>query len=187
MSSSSPYAETCALAAPVRVKFNGQYGNKDQKLRLVVAHATLYDRLDHHIEQLRKGRGFNVSREELHIKSVAVPNHQVPFRTNQHANHVRSGPRDECTPRKPLTSAAECSAKEDEDPKPPLGPSDRTCSVQAHESDEGLCLSDIVAQASLQHRRVLSFGRPKAEIALPESKARARAAALSKTLPLAPL
>lgn len=138
MSLSSSYTETCALAVQVRRKFQGQYStNKDQNLRLIVAHAQLYDRLDDHITSLKKIRGFYARGEHPFAPAVDVPNHQDPFRMNQQPDLQQSRP---SSPRNPpwnsvTLAAAECAVDDDEDPKPPSKPSDPIRSVSVVESE----------------------------------------------------
>ncbi|CAO1598115.1 MAG: hypothetical protein LQ349_005049 [Xanthoria aureola] len=138
MSLSSSYTETCALAVQVRRKFQGQYGtNKDQNLRLIVAHAQLYDRLDHHLTSLKKIRGFHPGGEQPFAPAVDMPNHQDPFRMNQQPDFQRcrpSSPRN--PPWHPPKLAAESADETDEDPKPPSKPSDPTCSVSIDEVED---------------------------------------------------
>ncbi|KAI4102795.1 MAG: hypothetical protein LQ339_004534 [Xanthoria mediterranea] len=138
MSLSSSYTETCTLAAQVRRKFQGQYGtNKDQNLRLIVAHAQLYDRLDHHITSLKTIGKLHAGGEQPFAPAVDVPNHQDPFRMNQQPELQRSRSSSSWNPPwHPLKLAAESADENDEDPKPPSKPSDPTCSVSIDEVED---------------------------------------------------
>ncbi|KAI4225730.1 MAG: hypothetical protein L6R36_003693 [Xanthoria steineri] len=138
MSLSSSYTETCTLAAQVRCKFQGQYGtNKDENLRLIVAHAQLYDRLDHHLAILKKIRGFHSGGEQPFAPAVDVPNHQDPFRMNQQPDLQRSRPSSPRNPPwHPPKLAAESADENDEDPKLPSKPSDPACSVSIDEVED---------------------------------------------------
>ena len=138
MSFTSSYSETCALAARVRDKFQCQYGTKkDQNLRLIVAHAQLYDRLDDHIGSLRKIRELNASGENPFAPPVAVPNHQDPFRMNQQADLQRNRPNSpKNSPCNPPNLGDEYAVDDGEDAKPPWKPSDPTLSVSIGELED---------------------------------------------------
>ncbi|KAL8670278.1 MAG: hypothetical protein Q9168_005180 [Polycauliona sp. 1 TL-2023] len=140
MSYTSSYTETCALAAQVRAKFLGEYGaGKDQNLRLIVAHAQLYDCLNHHIENLEKIRQCNASGKNPYAPPpvVAVPDHQDPFRMNQQANPPRKRPTPQSeTPFTPPLPATEYATDANQDPRPPSKTSNPTCSVTIQEIEE---------------------------------------------------
>ncbi|KAL8651530.1 MAG: hypothetical protein Q9226_004665 [Calogaya cf. arnoldii] len=150
MSYSSSYSETCALAARVRDKFQCQYGTKkDQNLRLIVAHAQLYDRLDDHIGSLRKIRELNARGENPFAPAVAVPNHQDSFRMNQQANLQRNRPNSpKNSPCNPPNLADEHAVEDGGDAKPSSKPSDPIVSVSIGELEdsEDLDHEDITSE-----------------------------------------
>ncbi|KAL8735700.1 MAG: hypothetical protein Q9181_002742 [Wetmoreana brouardii] len=81
MSLSVSYADIHALAERARAKFGEQVDAKDQRLPLILAHARLYDDLDHHLETLRLKR--KSSERPQHIRDTAQPNQQDAPRTEQ--------------------------------------------------------------------------------------------------------
>ncbi|KAL8994867.1 MAG: hypothetical protein Q9169_005288 [Polycauliona sp. 2 TL-2023] len=138
MSYMSSYTEARGLAAQVRAKFHGEYNTrKEQNLRLIIAHAQLYDRLDDHIESLRAIRECNASGKNPYAPVAAVSDHQDSLRTNQQANPQgkRPTPHRE-TPFTPPTPATESAIEDDEDPKPLSQSSESTCSVTVKEIED---------------------------------------------------
>ncbi|KAL9631456.1 MAG: hypothetical protein Q9204_004225 [Flavoplaca sp. TL-2023a] len=122
MSVTSSYTDTFALAARVRVKLNGQFANKkDENLRMVVAHAQLYDHLDYHLETLRKRRRLNASRKAPR-EVLAGPNNQYPVRSNHPANSQSNRPGAKISPQERLNPVADHAVEGEENIKPPSRP-----------------------------------------------------------------
>ncbi|KAL8910232.1 MAG: hypothetical protein Q9171_004475 [Xanthocarpia ochracea] len=131
MSSSSSYSEVFLLAERVRDKFACQHGAKDQNLRLMIAHARLYDILDDHIESLKKRRRLSASKGLPYREAVAAPNRQDPFQINQQGrHHTRNRPGLEVTPPTVFDMPAGCAAEDDEDLETPSSPSSRSRFVE---------------------------------------------------------
>ncbi|KAL8913146.1 MAG: hypothetical protein Q9172_007349 [Xanthocarpia lactea] len=131
MSFASSYSEVYTLAERVRDKFACQHGAKDPNLRLIVAHARLYDILDDHIESLKKRRRLNASEGLPHTEAVSVPNRQDPFQINQQGrHHTRSRPGAEHTPPTVFDMPAGCAAEDDDDLETPSSPSSRSRFVE---------------------------------------------------------
>ena len=125
MSVTFSYTDTFALAARVRVKLNGQFGDKkDENLRMVVAHAQLYDRLDYHLETLRKRRRLNAS-GKAPGEVLAGPNNQYPVRSNQSANSQGNRPGAKISTQERSNPVGDHAVEDMEDIKPlsrPPGP-----------------------------------------------------------------
>lgn len=116
------YTDTFALAARVRVKLNGQSGNKkDENLRMLVAHAQLYDRLDYYLETLRKRRRLNAG-GKAPGKVLAQPSNQHSVRSNQPANSQGNKPGAKISPQERLNPVADYAVEDEKDIKPPSRP-----------------------------------------------------------------
>ncbi|KAL8698479.1 MAG: hypothetical protein Q9201_006545 [Fulgogasparrea decipioides] len=89
MSLSSSHPDIHALAERARGKFDEQMNAKDQRLPLILAHARLYDDLDHHLEIMRLKR--KSSERSQHTRDTAIPNEKDAPRTEQTVPQDRNG------------------------------------------------------------------------------------------------
>ncbi|KAL8806672.1 MAG: hypothetical protein Q9182_001200 [Xanthomendoza sp. 2 TL-2023] len=127
MSFSSPLHEVYALSGTARAKFAHQMNAKDQRLRLLIAHAQLCDSLEEQVESLRKRRRTSSGEEEIsRMKVVTVPNAQDPFLVQHQAQFKENLPKSEkvsgsCSTVDP---AADCAVDDELDAgSPPKGSS----------------------------------------------------------------
>ncbi|KAL8774814.1 MAG: hypothetical protein Q9209_000753 [Squamulea sp. 1 TL-2023] len=97
MSLSNSYSEIYALAGKARAKFVGQVNAKDQRLRLLVAHAKLYDCLDEHVENMRKRRRTRPCDDTFCIRVVNVPNPHDPCKIKQQTYSPQDASKNEST------------------------------------------------------------------------------------------
>ncbi|KAL8776581.1 MAG: hypothetical protein Q9213_008217 [Squamulea squamosa] len=95
MSLSVSYSEVYALAGKARAKFIGQVNAKDQRLRLLVAHAKLYDCLDEHVENMRKRRRTRPYEDTFRTRVVDVPNPHDPFKIKQQTHPPQDTPKND--------------------------------------------------------------------------------------------
>ncbi|KAL8732663.1 MAG: hypothetical protein Q9166_002639 [cf. Caloplaca sp. 2 TL-2023] len=139
MSLSYSYTEASALAGQAHAKFAGQFDAKDQNLRLIIAHAQLYDRLDDHIKRLRKKPRLNSSKETFHTNLLAVPNSQDPFEIKQqaHTSEDRMTSKDISGSQTALDLAVECAVEDDEEIDVSLGSSSRAIIHDVGDTEDG--------------------------------------------------
>ena len=121
MDSSSPELQIYALAERARFKFVGHMDARDHNLRILIAHARLYDDLSFHVEELR-ARKFRKSTEKPPKYGVAVATNtrDTPRPGPPHPCEDRRADKEEKTSRAESASVAECAVLEDDDTDIPL-------------------------------------------------------------------
>lgn len=88
---------------------------------MVVAHAQLYDRLDYHLETLRKRQRLNAS-GKAPGEVLALPNKQYPVRFYQPANSQGNRPGAKISPQERSNPVVDHAVEDEEDIKPPSRP-----------------------------------------------------------------
>ncbi|KAI4221137.1 MAG: hypothetical protein L6R40_008652 [Gallowayella cf. fulva] len=131
MSFSASFNEVYELARIARAKVAGQMNAKDQRLRLLIAHAQLYDNLDDQIERLKERRRTRSMEDSSCKNVVSVPNFQDPFRLQQQAKPGKPSSTSKQVSGSSIACdlAAECAIDDDMDAAQPLNGLSRTDTV----------------------------------------------------------